>query len=98
VLQGMSLGVATAALLPASGLYGDDVSPVMKQLSDYMSAARSRELPEEVVEKTKQHVLDTFAAMVSGSELAPGKAALNFARSYGGEKVATVVSSNVQPD
>jgi 2-methylcitrate dehydratase PrpD len=95
MLRGMGLAMATAALLPAARLYADDVSPVMKQLSDYMSAARSRELPEEVVEKTKQHVLDTFAAMVSGSELAPGKAALNFARSYGGEKVATVVSSNV---
>ncbi len=95
VLQGMGLGVATAALVPAARLYADDVSPVMKQLSEYMSAARSRELPEEVVEKTKQHVLDTFAAMVSGSELAPGKVALSFARSYGGEKVATVVSSNV---
>jgi 2-methylcitrate dehydratase PrpD len=91
----MGLGVASAALLPAARLYADDVSPVMKQLSEYMSAARSRELPEEVIEKTKQHVLDTFAAMVSGSELAPGKVALNFARSYGGEKVATVVSSNV---
>jgi 2-methylcitrate dehydratase PrpD len=95
VLQRMGWGMATAALLPAARLYADDVSPVMKQLSDYMSAARSRELPEEVIEKTKQHVLDTFAAMVSGSELAPGKAALNFARSYGGEKISTVVSSKV---
>jgi 2-methylcitrate dehydratase PrpD len=95
VLQRMGFGVATVALLPAARLYADDVSPVMKQLSEYMSAARTRELPEEVMEKTKQHVLDTFAAMVSGSQLAPGKAALNFARSYGGEKVATVVSSNV---
>jgi 2-methylcitrate dehydratase PrpD len=95
VLQRMGWGVATAALLPAARLYAEDVSPVMTQLGDYMSSARSRELPEEVVEKTKEHVLDTFAAMVSGSELAPGKAALNFARSYGGEKIATVVSSNV---
>lgn len=95
VLQRMGWGMATAALLPAAKIYADDVSPVMRQLSEYMSAAHSRELPEEAVEKTKQHVLDTFAAMVSGSQLAPGKAALNFARNYGGEKISTVVTSNV---
>jgi 2-methylcitrate dehydratase PrpD len=67
----------------------------MTQLSDYMSAARDRALPDEVIEKTKQHVLDTFAAMVSGSQLPPGQAAQKFARSYGGEKVATVVCSNI---
>ncbi len=89
------LGWGAAALLPAARIYGDSVSPVMMQLSDYMSRARTRELPEEVIERTKEHVLDTFAAMVSGSQLLPGQVALKFARSYGGEKVATVVCSNV---
>src|SRR5207237_8836963 len=32
--------------------------------------------------------------MISGSELPPGRAALEFARSYGGKEVATVVASN----
>ncbi len=73
----------------------DHVSPVMAKLSAYMSEARSRALPEEVIEKVKQHVLDTLAAMVSGSELPPGRKAIEFARAYGGEKVATVVCSNV---
>src|SRR6202021_560064 len=41
------------------------------------------------------HLLDTIASMVSGSELPPGRAAIQFARAYGGEKVATVVASNV---
>src|SRR5215467_795494 len=59
-----------------------------------MSDARSRALPEEVVEKAKQHVLDTLAAMISGSELPPGRRALEFARSYGGREVATVAASN----
>ena len=95
ILQSIGWGTATAALMPAAGMYGQSVSPVMTKLSDYMSGARAQELPEIVMEKTKQHVLDTFAAMVSGSELPPGQAALKFARSYGGEKVATVVSSNV---
>ena len=69
-------------------------SSAMERLSAYMSEARSRALPEEVVEKTKQHVLDTLAAMISGSELFPGRKAIEFARSYGGREVATVVASN----
>ena len=68
---------------------------VMEQLSRYMADARSRVLPPEVAEKAKQHILDTFAAMVSGTELPPAKVALNFARFCGGEKTATVVGSNL---
>ena len=40
-------------------------------------------------------ILDTLAAAISGSELPPGKFAINFARSYGGDRVATVVGSTV---
>ena len=68
-------------------------SPVMEKLSGYMSQAAMRPLPEEVVEKAKHHVLDTFAAMISGSQLPPGSAALQFAQAYGGKEVATVVAS-----
>lgn len=79
----------------ARGMAGQSISPVMDTLSAYMSKARSRALPDEVTEKAKQHILDTFAAMVSGSELLPGRDAIRFVRAYGGEKVATVVASNV---
>jgi 2-methylcitrate dehydratase PrpD len=70
-------------------------SPTMARLSSYMSEAGSRPLPEEALEKTKQHILDTFAAMVSGSQLAPGRFAINFARAHSAEKTATVVASDV---
>lgn len=70
------------------------VSPVMEKLSSYMGEAARRDLPPEVIEQTKLHILDTFAAMVSGSQLPPGRAALEFAKTYGGEPVATVVASN----
>src|SRR5690242_18481189 len=58
------------------------VSDVMRRLSAYMSEARGRALPDEVVERAKRHILDALAAMVSGSELVPGRNALRFARSY----------------
>jgi len=97
------LAIAAAALpkaMPAAASSPDRsnsqqaVSSVMERLSTYMSEAGSRALPAEVVEKTKQHILDTLAAMVSGSELPPGRTALQFARAYGGREVATVVASN----
>src|SRR5258707_371135 len=71
------------------------VSPVMDKLSRYMSEAGERALPDEVIEKAKHHILDTLAAMISGSELAPGRAAIEFVRAYGGKEVATVVASNI---
>jgi 2-methylcitrate dehydratase PrpD len=71
------------------------MSPVMAALSSYMSEAARRALPAEAVEKAKQHILDTLAAMVSGAELAPGRVAIQFARSHPGEKVATVAASNI---
>src|SRR4026209_1036785 len=67
------------------------ISDVMRRLTSYMSEARTRALPAAVVERAKRHVLDALAAMVSGSELVPGRNALRFARSYGGAPIATVV-------
>src|ERR1700726_3805870 len=86
---------AAAAFPYAANIAAEDVSPVMTALSNYMSEARNRELPDKVLQETKHHILDTIAAMVSGSELPPGRLAIEFARSYGGEKIATVVASNV---
>jgi 2-methylcitrate dehydratase PrpD len=68
---------------------------VMGELSTYMSNAGDRQLPDDVMEKTKQHILDTFAAMVSGADLPPAQVALKFARAYGGQGVATIVGSDI---
>jgi 2-methylcitrate dehydratase PrpD len=85
--------MAKPSLIPDTA--GQGVSPVIDKLSSYMSEARGRALPDEVMEKTKQHILDTLAAMISGSELTPGRAALQFASAYGGKEVATVVASKI---
>src|SRR6202050_4552553 len=85
---------AAAVALPAAAA-GASISPAMARLSAYMSEAASAPLPEETLEKTKEHILDTFAAMVSGSELAPGRFAINFARAHSAEKTATVAASDV---
>ena len=89
-------GVILASALPfRHSMAAEAISPVMARLSAYMSEARNRALPEPVLEKTKHHVLDTIAAMVSGAELPPGRAAIAFARGYGGKAVATVAASNL---
>ena len=71
----------------------DPVSPITRELSDYLAAALARPLPEEVAEKAKHHLLDTLAAMVSGSRLPPGRRALVHVRAEGGRKQATVAGS-----
>ena len=44
-------------------------------LASYVASALERPLPPAVLEKTKHHVIDTLAAMVTGSRLKPGEAA-----------------------
>src|SRR5258708_2480580 len=87
--------ILSASLFPIRwASAAQDVSPVMAKLSAYMADARTAELPEKVVQDAKHHILDTIAAMVSGSELPPGRNAMQFALAQGtGQKVATVVAS-----
>src|SRR6476661_9780228 len=94
------------ALLKSTGLFAvvggrigtpqtRKVTDLINPLSAYMAEAGTRQLPNDVLEKTKHVILDTFAAMISGSELPPGKFAIQFARAYKGEKIATVAASNI---
>jgi 2-methylcitrate dehydratase PrpD len=80
---------------PAASTPSDSSDAVIARLSSYMSEAGDRSLPEEVVEKSKEHILDTIAAMISGVDLPPAQVALKFARAYPGDKVATIVGSTL---
>jgi len=94
LLQRAGWTVAAAAI-PSGMFAADSVSPVMAKLSAYMSEAGSRALPDEVVEKAKHHILDTFAAMISGSDLPPARAAFTYARDFTADKTCTVVASKM---
>jgi 2-methylcitrate dehydratase PrpD len=95
---GTAAAAATVGSLPV-GVFAEAAKPgpgkVMDALSAYMSAARSRELPDEVTEQAKFHLLDTIAAMISGSELPPGQAAQRHIREHSGTGPTTVVSSTL---
>jgi 2-methylcitrate dehydratase PrpD len=90
---------AAGAFRPVAGVDAADaaeVSDVMTTLSTFMGGAAARALPDAVLEKTKFMILDTLAAMISGSELPPGRFAIQFARANGGSSICTVAASNVR--
>ena len=72
-----------------------EISPVMQKVSAYIAAAPRKALPAKVLEKTKHHVLDTLAAMVSGSRLLPGRKAISYAKTLGGKPEAVIAGSRI---
>src|SRR4029434_7297771 len=99
LLQSTGALLATAAFRPEFAdevAEAAEVSDVMTTLSTFMAGAATRPLPEPVVEKTKFMILDTFAGMISGSELPQGTFAIQFGRAYGGNAICTVGGSSVR--
>src|SRR5580700_3553925 len=89
-----------AAAKPAAsdaeeGVKEPPLSPVTLALASYISGTLDRELPAPAVAKTKMHVLDTVAAMVSGSRLKAGLAAARYVDGLGGKPQATVVGTGL---
>ena len=71
------------------------ISPVMQRLSAYIAQAGKKKLPPAVAEKTKHHILDTVAAIISGSRLLPGRKGISFVKTLGGAKEACVIGSRL---
>src|SRR6267378_6351860 len=69
------------------------ISAVNLALSEYISVAASRTLPPPVVTKTRHHILDTLAAILSGSHLRAGKLAAGYAARLAGAPEATVMGT-----
>jgi 2-methylcitrate dehydratase PrpD len=88
-----------AATAPGIALVAVDdpnlISPAATALADYVATALDRELPADVVARTKLHVLDTLAAMVSGSRLKPGDLAARYVDSLGGKPQAMVIGTGI---
>jgi 2-methylcitrate dehydratase PrpD len=71
------------------------ISPLTATLAQYVAGAADRVLPPEVVVKTKQHILDTLAAILSGSRLKPGEMAVRYVATLGGVAEATVIGTKL---
>jgi 2-methylcitrate dehydratase PrpD len=70
------------------------MAKLIDSLVEYMLAARQAALPPEVIQKGKSHLLDSLAAVVSGSTLKPGKLGLEHARELGGKAECTVLGTD----
>jgi 2-methylcitrate dehydratase PrpD len=71
------------------------VSSIMRELSEYIAGALKRPLPKDVAEIGKHHLLDTLAAMVSGSRLLPGRKATAYVKNLGGARQASVLGTRI---
>jgi 2-methylcitrate dehydratase PrpD len=72
-----------------------EISAPTRRLSAYMADAPHRALPAAVVEKARQHILDTLAAMISGARLRPGRLAIDYVAKLGGARQASVVGTRL---
>ena len=62
-------------------------------LSTHIASAVKHPLPKEVADRAKLHLVDTFAAMISGSRLLPGQKAIAYAKTLGGKPSAGIVGT-----
>ena len=69
---------------------------IIDRLVEYMLDARDAKLPEEVAQKGKSHILDSLAAVVSGSRLKPGHLGIQYAREQGAKGECGVLGSDVR--
>jgi 2-methylcitrate dehydratase PrpD len=72
-----------------------EISATTARLSTYISGALAHPLPQAVIEKARQHVLDTVAAMISGTHLRPGQLAIAYATRLGGARQASIVGTRL---
>src|SRR5215510_14738476 len=73
-----------------------EISTPTRILSEYIAGALVRALPDAVVEKARHHILDTLAAMVSGTELKPGRLAIGYAKAQVSTPEASVVGTRLR--
>ena len=66
------------------------------QLARYMAAARTTRLPPQVAQEGKHRILDTLAAVVSGSHLQAGEMAIRYAKAQGGVAESSVLTTDIK--
>jgi 2-methylcitrate dehydratase PrpD len=86
-----------SAAIPSARAAGQPtpISPEMLTLSTYMSEAATRGLPDAAAEQAKFHILDTLAAIISGSKLLPGQSAFNYITKHAAKGDLTVMASTL---
>jgi 2-methylcitrate dehydratase PrpD len=99
---GLIAGAAFPAVLPvASAAQAGAERPVARPevtgvLARYMAESGKRAMPSDVAREAKHRILDTLAAMISGSRLKPGELAIRYARTQGGIPEASIVATSIR--
>ena len=73
----------------------NEISPLMRTISNYIARAAGKPLPKAAAEATKHHLLDTLAAIISGASLHPGKVTVAYLKTQGGTPEACVPGSRI---
>lgn len=73
----------------------ENVSALTAQVSAYIAGARRQKLPPYIVERAKLHLVDTFAAIISGTRLLPGRRAIAYVKPLGGAREAGVMGTRM---
>ena len=73
----------------------NEVSPAMDILSRHIARALRKRPPKDVELMAKVHLVDAYAAMLSGSRLIPGQCAIAYVRQLGGTREACVVGTGI---
>jgi len=71
------------------------VSPMMNKLSGHIATAVQRPVPTAVIARAKLHLVDTFAAMISGSRLLPGRKAIDYVKTLAGKPGAGIIATRL---
>jgi 2-methylcitrate dehydratase PrpD len=72
-----------------------EISAPTFRLSAYIAAALGQSLPPAVIEQARRHILDTVAAMISGTRLPPGQLAIRYVTTLGSLSQASVVGTRL---
>ncbi|HWG04693.1 MAG TPA: MmgE/PrpD family protein [Beijerinckiaceae bacterium] len=92
--QSATAPAPSAPTPPASAPKGP-ISPIANTFADYVANTLDRDLPATAAADAKKHILDTLAAMVSGSRLKPGGLAARYVDDFGGKPQAMVVGTKI---
>jgi 2-methylcitrate dehydratase PrpD len=68
---------------------------VSEQLSTYIGSCADRELPPEVHQRARLHIVDTIAAIVSGSRLPAGRSITSFLPELAGRPTCSVLATPI---
>lgn len=65
-------------------------------LSEYIVSTQFKDLPQEVVEKCQLHILDTFAAIISGTTLPAGQSSANWIKTLKEDQETIVIGTTLR--